>query len=298
MSGLPPDTCTGGLRCACPPLWMPVASVLLRRLAFRRLERHDLAASETPRYVPSVRSLIRDMLIHTARPHTPTRPNEATSVVRLNRVFGDSKSMLINIGGDTLALDGEIRRHIENEVAKLAARFPGEDLEARATIQEEFDPLHGHRVRCALRQNRPRAPNRRPGRTPDSEGSHRRGLRACAPQPAAGAPPSQYPPQPPARRLEYRNARDRRMIPEGGTESCRFDKQVRFRSVSFPHRLPSVRISWFLRCPTRHRRGSLARSSCERPPAATGRHPRHLRPPRSFARDAVRRQRCAWTRCR
>ncbi len=68
----------------------------------------------------------------------------------MDRVFGDSKSMLIKIGGDTLALDGDIRRHIETEVAKLAARFPGEDLEARATIQEEFDPLHGHRVRCEL----------------------------------------------------------------------------------------------------------------------------------------------------
>jgi ribosome-associated translation inhibitor RaiA len=58
--------------------------------------------------------------------------------------------MLIKIGGDTLALDGEIRRHIEAEAAKLAARFPGEDLETRAIIQEEFDPLHGHRVRCEL----------------------------------------------------------------------------------------------------------------------------------------------------
>jgi ribosome-associated translation inhibitor RaiA len=58
--------------------------------------------------------------------------------------------MLIKIGGDTLALDREIRRHIETEAAKLAARFPGEELETRATIQEEFDPLHGHRVRCEL----------------------------------------------------------------------------------------------------------------------------------------------------
>jgi ribosome-associated translation inhibitor RaiA len=58
--------------------------------------------------------------------------------------------MLIRIGGDTLALDADIRRQIETEVAKLAARFPGENLEARATIQEEFDPLHGHRVRCEL----------------------------------------------------------------------------------------------------------------------------------------------------
>lgn len=58
--------------------------------------------------------------------------------------------MLIQIGGDTLALDRDIRTHIETEAAKLAARFPGEDLDARATIQEEFDPLHGHRVRCEL----------------------------------------------------------------------------------------------------------------------------------------------------
>jgi ribosome-associated translation inhibitor RaiA len=58
--------------------------------------------------------------------------------------------MPIKIGGDTLALDAEIRRHIENEAEKLAARFPGEQIDARATIQEEFDPLHGHRVRCEL----------------------------------------------------------------------------------------------------------------------------------------------------
>ncbi|MBK1645388.1 Fis family transcriptional regulator [Thiocapsa imhoffii] len=58
--------------------------------------------------------------------------------------------MPIKIGGDTLALDRDIRRLIEAEAAKLAARFPGDELEANATIQEEFDPLHGHRVRCEL----------------------------------------------------------------------------------------------------------------------------------------------------
>ncbi len=58
--------------------------------------------------------------------------------------------MLIQIGGDTLALARDIRSHIESEAAKLAARFPGEDLDARVTIQEEFDPLHGHRIRCEL----------------------------------------------------------------------------------------------------------------------------------------------------
>lgn len=58
--------------------------------------------------------------------------------------------MLIKIGGDTLALDKDIRRQIESQAAQLAARFPGEDIEARAVIQEEFDPIHGHRVRCEL----------------------------------------------------------------------------------------------------------------------------------------------------
>lgn len=58
--------------------------------------------------------------------------------------------MLIKIGGDTLALDPNIRHHIETEAAKLAARFPDERIEAKATIQEEFDQLHGHRIRCEL----------------------------------------------------------------------------------------------------------------------------------------------------
>jgi ribosome-associated translation inhibitor RaiA len=58
--------------------------------------------------------------------------------------------MLIKIGGDTLALDGEIRRHIEDEATQLATRFPGEELQALVTIQEEFDSLHGHRVRCEV----------------------------------------------------------------------------------------------------------------------------------------------------
>lgn len=58
--------------------------------------------------------------------------------------------MLIKIGGDTLALDADIRRHIESEARKLAERFPDESLDARVTIQEEFDGLHGHRIRCEL----------------------------------------------------------------------------------------------------------------------------------------------------
>lgn len=58
--------------------------------------------------------------------------------------------MYMKIGGDTLALDGAIRGQIESEAQKLANRFPDERIEAHVTIQEEFDPLHGHRVRCEL----------------------------------------------------------------------------------------------------------------------------------------------------
>ena len=59
--------------------------------------------------------------------------------------------MPIKISGDTLALDKAIRRQIESEAQKLALRFPEEQIETRARINEEFDPLHGHRVRCELR---------------------------------------------------------------------------------------------------------------------------------------------------
>jgi ribosome-associated translation inhibitor RaiA len=58
--------------------------------------------------------------------------------------------MLMKIGGDTLALDADIRRQIESEAQTFAARFPDGQIDARITIQEEFDPLHGHRVRCEL----------------------------------------------------------------------------------------------------------------------------------------------------
>ena len=59
--------------------------------------------------------------------------------------------MPITISGDTLALDKAIRRQIESEAQRLAERFPEERIETRARISEEFDPLHGHRVRCELR---------------------------------------------------------------------------------------------------------------------------------------------------
>ncbi|AHF02947.1 Sigma 54 modulation protein / S30EA ribosomal protein [Marichromatium purpuratum 984] len=59
--------------------------------------------------------------------------------------------MSIKIGGDTLALDADIRRQIESEAKKLEDRFTDERIETQATIKEEFDRLHGHRVRCELR---------------------------------------------------------------------------------------------------------------------------------------------------
>jgi ribosome-associated translation inhibitor RaiA len=61
--------------------------------------------------------------------------------------------MPIKISGDTLALDNAIRRQIESEAQKLALRFPDENIDALARISAEFDPLHGHRVRCELSAN-------------------------------------------------------------------------------------------------------------------------------------------------
>ncbi|MGQ9660047.1 MAG: HPF/RaiA family ribosome-associated protein [Thermochromatium sp.] len=58
--------------------------------------------------------------------------------------------MVLKIGGDMLALDAAIRRQIEEEARKLTDRFPGERIEAQVNIQEEFDQLHGHRIRCEL----------------------------------------------------------------------------------------------------------------------------------------------------
>jgi ribosome-associated translation inhibitor RaiA len=59
--------------------------------------------------------------------------------------------MPIHISGDTLALDKKIRMEIENEARRFEDRFSGTAIEARARITEEFDSLHGHRVRCELR---------------------------------------------------------------------------------------------------------------------------------------------------
>ncbi len=58
--------------------------------------------------------------------------------------------MILKLGGDTLALDADIRRQVESEAQQLADRFPGERIEIQVTVQEEFDQLNGHRVRCEL----------------------------------------------------------------------------------------------------------------------------------------------------
>jgi ribosome-associated translation inhibitor RaiA len=59
--------------------------------------------------------------------------------------------MPIHISGDTLALDKKIRSEIETEAHRFEQRFAGTAIDARARITEEFDALHGHRVRCELR---------------------------------------------------------------------------------------------------------------------------------------------------
>lgn len=58
--------------------------------------------------------------------------------------------MILKVGGDTLALDADIRRQIESEAQQLADRFPSERIEIQVTVQEEFDQINGHRVRCEL----------------------------------------------------------------------------------------------------------------------------------------------------
>ena len=58
--------------------------------------------------------------------------------------------MSVRISGDTLALDKQLRRLIEQQTAAIRQRFPNRTVEVAARIAEEFDPLHGHRVRCEL----------------------------------------------------------------------------------------------------------------------------------------------------
>jgi ribosome-associated translation inhibitor RaiA len=56
----------------------------------------------------------------------------------------------VHIGGDTLALDRTVRSRVLEEAEKLQRRHPEEHIGLRVQIMEEFDRLHGHRVRCEV----------------------------------------------------------------------------------------------------------------------------------------------------
>lgn len=58
--------------------------------------------------------------------------------------------MSVRISGDTLALDKRLRWLIESQTAAIQQSFPNLGVVLQARIAEEFDPLHGHRVRCEL----------------------------------------------------------------------------------------------------------------------------------------------------
>jgi ribosome-associated translation inhibitor RaiA len=56
----------------------------------------------------------------------------------------------VHISGDTLALDQRVRDQVLSEATQLQQRHPEETLGLRIRIMEEFDNLHGHRVRCEV----------------------------------------------------------------------------------------------------------------------------------------------------
>jgi len=58
--------------------------------------------------------------------------------------------MSVRITGDMLALDKRLQRMIQSQVTAIEASFPNREFEIQARIAEEFDQLHGHRVRCEL----------------------------------------------------------------------------------------------------------------------------------------------------
>lgn len=62
----------------------------------------------------------------------------------------ENQSRQVHISGDTLALDRAIRERVEAGAAGLQQRYPDLPMELRVRIAEEFDQLHGHRVRCEL----------------------------------------------------------------------------------------------------------------------------------------------------
>jgi len=58
--------------------------------------------------------------------------------------------MTVRITGDLLALDKRVQRMIRREAEAIEQSFPNRTFDIQARIAEEFDQLHGHRVRCEL----------------------------------------------------------------------------------------------------------------------------------------------------
>jgi ribosome-associated translation inhibitor RaiA len=58
--------------------------------------------------------------------------------------------MSVRITGDTLALDRKIVARIHQHMDNLEQSLPSQQFDVQAKIAEEFDQLHGHRVRCEL----------------------------------------------------------------------------------------------------------------------------------------------------
>lgn len=57
---------------------------------------------------------------------------------------------IVQLQGDFLALDPAIRAQVQAEAAQLQSRYASEPLGFRVRIQEELDPVHGHRVLCEV----------------------------------------------------------------------------------------------------------------------------------------------------
>jgi ribosome-associated translation inhibitor RaiA len=58
--------------------------------------------------------------------------------------------MSVRISGDMLALDRKIVQRIKRHAEELEQSLPNRQVDIQAKIAEEFDQLHGHRVRCEL----------------------------------------------------------------------------------------------------------------------------------------------------
>jgi ribosome-associated translation inhibitor RaiA len=58
--------------------------------------------------------------------------------------------MSVRITGDLLALDQRIKQLVNQQSQGILDSFPGRGYQIQARINEEFDQLHGHRVRFEL----------------------------------------------------------------------------------------------------------------------------------------------------